>query len=127
MYNPQSFLPDDLDMFFTNFSSELVGMRPKVMTLNGGTIQSDQLGMSYDTELNLDLTHTMALVYPQNVTLYQAGNKTLFNQTVFDNLLTSIDGFYCHTRGNISWWMSHEEMGAESQYYTSPCRCSILK
>ncbi len=35
-YTPVAFLPGDLDMFFTNFSSNQVGQRPLFNSIDGG-------------------------------------------------------------------------------------------
>jgi tripeptidyl-peptidase I len=35
-YTPQAYLASDLDMFFTNFSSSLVGSRPTLVSIDGG-------------------------------------------------------------------------------------------
>ena len=35
-YTPQAYLASDLDMFFKNFSSNLVGSRPSLVSIDGG-------------------------------------------------------------------------------------------
>lgn len=35
-YTPQAYVPTDLDMFFSNFSSEQVGERPTLVSIDGG-------------------------------------------------------------------------------------------
>ena len=40
-YTPQAYVPSDLDMFFTNYSPALVGMRPNLVSIDGGYLQYD--------------------------------------------------------------------------------------
>jgi hypothetical protein len=35
-YTPMAYNPSDLDMFATNFSTGLVGKRPKLVSIDGG-------------------------------------------------------------------------------------------
>lgn len=92
-YTPQAYLPEDLDLFFTNFSSELVGQRPSFAPIQGGVLQTIVESFNYNGESDLDLEYAMALVAPQTVTLYQVGD--LVQGASFNNFLDGIDGSYC--------------------------------
>lgn len=73
-YTPQSYLSEDLDLFFRNFSSNLIGQRPIFASIAGGVLQRIQTGFDLNAESALDLEYAMALVAPQKVTLYQVGD-----------------------------------------------------
>lgn len=92
-YTPQAYLPEDLDMFFTNFSSDLVGQRPEFAPIQGGVLQTIVESFNYNGESDLDLEYAMALVAPQTVTLYQVGD--LVQGASFNNFLDGIDASYC--------------------------------
>jgi len=85
-YTPQTYNAADLDVFFRNFSSAQVGSRPILASIDGGYISSTQ-NLNLNAESNLDLQYAMALVYPQNVTLYQVGDFAEQNYTSFNNFL----------------------------------------
>lgn len=67
-YTPQAYVPEDLDLFFANFSKHQVGDRPILDSVDGGVVQQDSMGFEYNGESDLDLEYAMALVYPQPVT-----------------------------------------------------------
>lgn len=92
-YTPQAYLPEDLDLFFTNFSSSLVGQRPEFAAIQGGVLQTIVESFNYNGESDLDLEYAMALVAPQTVTLYQVGD--LVQGASFNNFLDGIDASYC--------------------------------
>ncbi|RFU29102.1 hypothetical protein B7463_g7233, partial [Scytalidium lignicola] len=92
-YTPQSYVPSDLDMFFGNFSPPLVGARPTLDSIDGGVIQTEASSFDLNGESNLDLEYAMALVGPQQVTLYQVGDP--IEGGSFNNFLDAIDGSYC--------------------------------
>lgn len=97
-YTPQAYVPTDLDMFFGNFSSEQVGERPTLVSIDGGFIQSNQTGFDYNGESNLDLEYSMSLVGPkQPITLYQTGDDV--EGASFNNLLDALDASYCTYEG----------------------------
>lgn len=74
-YTPQVYRPVDLDQFFENYSTALVGKRPTLVSIDGGTIDINVTGFPYNVESNFDLSWTMALVTEkQPVTLYQVGD-----------------------------------------------------
>lgn len=92
-YGYQSYLPDDLDLFFTNFSTEQVGARPLLDSVDGGEPQSLIQAFAYNGESDLDLEYAMTLSYPQQVTLFQVGDGE--EGASFNNFLDAIDGSYC--------------------------------
>lgn len=96
-YTPQAYLPGDLDLFFKNFSSDLVGQRPIFDSADGGVLQTQTESFNYNGESDLDLEYAMALVAPQKVTLYQVGD--LVEGASFNNFLDAIDGSYCSFEG----------------------------
>lgn len=92
-YTTQAYVPSDLDLWFKNFSSKQVGNRPILNSLDGGYAQQDLKGFGYNGESNLDLEYAMALVYPQNVTLFQVGDVP--EGASFNDFLDGIDKSYC--------------------------------
>ncbi|KAH9474907.1 Aorsin [Psilocybe cubensis] len=96
-YTPQAYVQSDLDKFHSNFSSALVGKQPKLVSIDGGIVQTIQGGFDYNGEANLDLQYAMNLVNlvgsKQEVTLYQVGDIPL--GASFNNLIDALDGTYC--------------------------------
>lgn len=92
-YTPQAYVPSDLDMFFRNYSPQLVGDRPIFDSIDGGVVQQTNMSFDFNGESDLDLEYGMTLSYPQQVTLYQAGD--LVESASFNNFLDAIDGSYC--------------------------------
>lgn len=58
-YGFQSYLPTDLDLFFGNFSTDLVGQRPKLDSVDGGEPQSLIETFGFNGESDLDLEYAM--------------------------------------------------------------------
>lgn len=58
-YGFQSYLPADLDLFFGNFSTDLVGQRPKLDSVDGGEPQSLIQLFEFNGESDLDLQYSM--------------------------------------------------------------------
>ncbi|PSR75788.1 hypothetical protein PHLCEN_2v8905 [Hermanssonia centrifuga] len=97
-YTPQAYVPSDLDMFFTNFSSSQVGQRPTLVGIDGGVVQAIEEGFDLNGESDLDLQYSMALVgKSQPVTLYQTGDE--IEGASFNNLLDALDGSFCTFEG----------------------------
>ena len=96
-YTPEAYVPSDLDMFFRNFSPAQVGERPTFDSIDGGVNQQTNKSFGFDGEPDLDLEYALVLVYPQTVTLYQAGD--LVEGASFNNFLDAIDGSYCTYEG----------------------------
>lgn len=96
-YTPQSYLPGDLDKFFTNFSSKQIGQRPTLESIDGGVLINYNQSFDTNGEADLDLQIAMSLIYPQTVTLYQVGD--LIEGASFNNFLDAVDGSYCTFEG----------------------------
>ncbi|KAF8198782.1 Pro-kumamolisin, activation domain-containing protein [Mycena galopus ATCC 62051] len=95
---PQAYRPADLDMFAKNFTSDLVGARPVLQSIDGGTVQNINTSLNLNGESNLDLEYAMTLVTAkQPVTLYQAGDLEM--GASFNNLLDALDASYCTFEG----------------------------
>lgn len=58
-YGLQSYLPDDLDLFFSNFSTSQVGERPALDSVDGGQPQSAIQLFEFNGESDLDLEYAM--------------------------------------------------------------------
>lgn len=92
-YTPQAYVPSDLDLFFTNFSTKQVGSRPTLNSIDGGVVQQTNMSFGFNGESDLDLEYAMTLVYPQQVTLYQVGDAV--EGASFNDFLDGIDASYC--------------------------------
>ena len=75
----------------------MVGSRPVLDGIDGGYLQTDMTGFSYNGESDLDLEYGMQIVYPQNVTLYQVGD--ISGYASFNTFLDAIDASYCTFEG----------------------------
>jgi tripeptidyl-peptidase-1 len=92
-YTPQAYLQSDLDLFYKNFSSSLVGLKPKVVSIDGGVAQTEMQGFEYNGESDLDIEYGQVLVGKKlPITLYQVGD--LVQGASFNNFLDAIDGSY---------------------------------
>ncbi|OBZ72773.1 Tripeptidyl-peptidase SED1, partial [Grifola frondosa] len=61
-YTPDIYNPSDFDVFFKRFSPSQVGQRPKMISIDGGTINVPYAdNINYYGEANLDLQYAMAL------------------------------------------------------------------
>ncbi|KAF8217807.1 peptidase S8/S53 domain-containing protein [Mycena galopus ATCC 62051] len=97
-YTPQAYRPADLDMFAKNFTSDLVGVRPVLKSIDGGAFANTSASFNFNGESNLDLEYAMTLVTAkQPVTLYQVGDLEM--GASFNNLLDALDGSYCTFEG----------------------------
>ncbi|OAX42805.1 hypothetical protein K503DRAFT_766419 [Rhizopogon vinicolor AM-OR11-026] len=97
-YTPQAYLQTDLQMFAMNFSTDLIGKEPYMVSIDGGYAQTEYQGFDYNGESNLDLQYGMSLVTGnQTVTLYQTGD--MVEGASFNNFLDAIDGTYCTFEG----------------------------
>lgn len=59
-----AWLADDLDTFFAEFHSNLVGQRPRLLPVDGGYIHSEEKSSRWNLEANLDFQYTMSLAHP---------------------------------------------------------------
>jgi len=86
-----------LDMFFGNFTPNLVSTAPAMVSIDGGYAQTEYTGFDYNGESDLDLQYGMSLVDPLPVTLYQTGD--MVEGASFNNFLDAIDGSFCTFEG----------------------------
>ncbi|KAI0261677.1 subtilisin-like protein [Gloeopeniophorella convolvens] len=96
-FTPQAYLAGDLDLFFKNFSSSLVGKRPTLVSIDGGVLQTSNQTFDDNGESDLDLEYAMTLTNPQPITLLQTGD--LIEGASFDNFLDALDGSFCTFEG----------------------------
>jgi tripeptidyl-peptidase I len=88
-----SWLPTDLDAFFSVFMRPLIGHRPLMERIDGGYWQDRLKGFPFNGEADLDMQYAMSLVFPLDVTNYQVGD--LFLSGTRNNLLAALDKTYC--------------------------------
>lgn len=99
-YTPQAFLQSDLDMYFKEFQPSLKGKSPIVKLLDNAVVQTQNKSFNFNGESALDLEFAMALIHPQQATLYQVGDTT--QGASFNNFLDGIDGSFCDFEGGDS-------------------------
>ncbi|KAI6709657.1 hypothetical protein PZA11_006697 [Diplocarpon coronariae] len=99
-YTPQAFVQDDLDMFFKQFMPGMTATQPNVNLIDGAIVQQTNKSFQFNGESALDLEFAMALVAPQQVTVYQVGD--IVSGASFNNFLDAIDGSYCTFEGGDS-------------------------
>ncbi|KFZ20322.1 hypothetical protein V501_00195 [Pseudogymnoascus sp. VKM F-4519 (FW-2642)] len=88
-----AYFQDDLNSFFQLFMPEALGKEPVFESIDGGFLQNFSKQFAFNGEVSLDLEYSMALVYPQNVTLYSVGD--LWMQGDMNNFLAALDASYC--------------------------------
>jgi tripeptidyl-peptidase-1 len=88
-----TWLPNDLDLFFSRFEPQLVGSRPVVLPVNGGYMQSNYTGFVFNAEPAVDFEYAMALTYPQPVINIQVGDY--FTSGDLNNMLAALDASDC--------------------------------
>ncbi|ETW82302.1 serine protease S53 [Heterobasidion irregulare TC 32-1] len=96
-FTPQAFLAGDLDLFFANFSPSQVGVRPTLISIDGGVAQTTDQSFDFNGESDLDLQYAMSLTNPQPITLLQTGD--LVEGASFNNWLDAVDGSFCTFEG----------------------------
>ncbi|KAF3089308.1 hypothetical protein TWF569_003174 [Orbilia oligospora] len=94
-FTPQTYLQQDMDNFFGNFSPAQVGQSPTLKSINGGYVLPFTGDWWNAVETNMDLQYAMSIVYPQNVTLFQVGDGLQTGKDEYNNFLNAIDGSYC--------------------------------
>ncbi|PQE15128.1 Pro-kumamolisin protein [Rutstroemia sp. NJR-2017a BVV2] len=99
-YTPQAFLQTDLNMWFKQFQPNQQNMAPIVNLIDGAVVQQTNQSFQFNGESALDLEFAMALVNPQQVTVYQVGD--LVEGGSFNNFLDAIDASYCTADGGDS-------------------------
>ncbi|KAG1881010.1 peptidase S8/S53 domain-containing protein [Suillus subluteus] len=60
-YTPQAYLQSDLQMFAMNYSTDLLGKEPVMVSIDGGYAQTEYQGFDYNGESALDLQYGMTL------------------------------------------------------------------
>jgi len=88
-----TWLPNDLDLFFSRFEPQLVGSRPVVLPVNGGYMQSNYTGFAFNAEPSVDFEYAMALTQPQPVINIQVGDY--FTPGDLNNMLAALDASDC--------------------------------
>ncbi len=88
-----SWLPQDLDMFFGLFSPAQLGSRPTMEQINGGYWRNDTIVPNFNMEADLDFEYSMALTYPQPIINYQVGE--MWQVGTLNGLLAAVDPLYC--------------------------------
>lgn len=122
-YTPQAFLQSDLNMYFKQFAPSLTQTNPNVNLIDGAIVQTQNQSFNFNGESALDLEFAMALVAPQQVTVYQVGDTVQGGS--FNNFLDAIDGSYCNFMGGNS-----KDPNVDGQYpdvnpggFTGPENC----
>ncbi|GJC97441.1 pro-kumamolisin [Colletotrichum higginsianum] len=118
-YTPQAFLQADLDMYFNEFEPRLKGATPIVSLVGNAVVQTQNQSFRFNGESALDLQFAMALIFPQQTTLYQVGD--LNQGASFNNFLDAIDGSYCTFQGGGS-----KDPNIDGQYGTKVCGSAPL-
>ncbi|KAE9374533.1 aorsin [Stipitochalara longipes BDJ] len=92
------FSPDDLDLFFANFTPRIPnGTQPTPAFIDGAEMPPFVWAGG---ESNLDFELAYPLIYPQTITLYQTDDQHYADETfpgtgLFNTFLDAIDGSYC--------------------------------
>jgi tripeptidyl-peptidase-1 len=90
--------PDDLDLFFANFTPRIPnGTQPTPAFIDGAKFPPFSWAGG---ESNLDFELAFPLIYPQTITLYQTDDEYYSASSVpgtgfFNTFLDAIDGSYC--------------------------------
>ncbi|KAH8810907.1 peptidase S8/S53 domain-containing protein [Xylogone sp. PMI_703] len=98
--SPDEYLQADLDVFFRNFTPELVGRPPNFVSIDGGAKFNSSYQFQLTTETaegDLDLMYSMALSFPLNVSFYQVGDINSGGN--LDLFLDALDGSFCTYEG----------------------------
>ncbi|KAG1746464.1 peptidase S8/S53 domain-containing protein [Suillus lakei] len=124
-YTPQAYLQTDLQMFAMNYSTDLIGKEPYMVSIDGGYAQTEYQGFEYNGESNLDLQYGMSLVTgKQNVTLYQTGD--MVEGASFNNFLDAIDGSYCTFEGGDDYTQDAQYPDPYGGGYEGPEDCGTV-
>ncbi|KDQ49908.1 hypothetical protein JAAARDRAFT_63466 [Jaapia argillacea MUCL 33604] len=122
---PQAYLPGDLDMFFRNFTPNLVGRRPILVSIDGGVLQTMNESFDYNGESDLDFEYAMALTDPQPILLLQTGD--LVEGASFDNWLDAVDASFCTFLGGDDPSQDGIYPDPYGGGYEGPESCGIIK
>jgi tripeptidyl-peptidase-1 len=90
-FAPASQFPTDLDDFFSVYTDVPCGTHPRTISINGSLPYADLNTPANLFEANGDFEISWAIVYPNEVALYEIGS--------FETLLDALDGSYCTSAG----------------------------
>ncbi|KFY46162.1 hypothetical protein V494_00579 [Pseudogymnoascus sp. VKM F-4513 (FW-928)] len=123
-FAPQSYNQEDLNGFFSVYGNVPNNTTPIIKRIDGGYL-TNETGSGTRGESNLDLCYAMALVYPQNVTLFQVGDGVVWNPATNNNFLDAIDGSYCTFEGgdDSSWDATYPHDASSPDAYTGEPNC----
>ncbi|KAF4579630.1 hypothetical protein EYR40_000191 [Pleurotus pulmonarius] len=125
-YTPQAFIQSDIDMFHFNYSREIMGKTPNVISIDGGVLQKQVQNFAYNGESDLDLEYAMNLVgVEQNITLYQVGD--LVQGASFNNFLDAIDGSYCTFEGGDDIYQDPHYPNTQTGGWKGAAECGTVK
>ncbi|XXH02693.1 hypothetical protein Hte_009076 [Hypoxylon texense] len=88
-----TWLPEDLDLFFSNFEPQLVGKYPSVQRIDGGYTQTSFNISPFNLEPDLDFEYAISLTNPLPITNIQVGDKVSGGD--INNMLAAFDEYYC--------------------------------
>lgn len=88
-----TWLPEDLDLFFSKFEPQIVGTYPSIQRIDGGYTQTSFNISPFNLEPDLDFEYAMALTNPLPITNIQVGDKVLGGD--INNMLAAFDKYYC--------------------------------
>ncbi|KAE9370750.1 subtilisin-like protein [Stipitochalara longipes BDJ] len=124
-YTPQAYLQSDLDLFYSNLARQIPsGNAPTVDLIDGAIVQTTSQSFDDNGESDLDLQYAFALVYPQNVTLYQTGDTV--EGASFNNFLDAIDASYCTSGGGDNPTYDGIYPDTQSGGYTGAENCGTI-
>lgn len=92
-YTPNSYAPQDLDLFFSTYAPEQVGDRPVTYNIDGGVITPVPSSFEVNGESDLDLEYAMGIMYPLIPVLYQMGADASLS-----NFLEALDASFCNEK-----------------------------
>ncbi|KAF8860460.1 subtilisin-like protein [Acephala macrosclerotiorum] len=97
-FTPNGYLQSDLNLFYASLATNApTGYAPTLKSIDSRVNQQMYQGFAYNGDADLDLQYAIALVYPQKVTLYQAGD--MIEGGSFNNFLDAIYGSSCTYSG----------------------------
>ncbi|KAI1271353.1 peptidase S8/S53 domain-containing protein [Xylaria sp. FL0933] len=128
-FAPQSYNQVDLNGFFSVYTINVPNdTAPIINGIDGGFL-TNETGSGTRGESNLDLCYAMALVHPQNVTLYQVGDGVVWNPATNNNFLDAIDGSYCTFEGgdDPTWDAVYPHDASAPGAYTGEPMCGAYE
>lgn len=108
-FAPAAQFPTDLDDFFSVYTDVPCGTHPRTISINGSEPIADLQTPANLFEADGDFEIAWAIVYPNEVALYEIGN--------FETLLDALDGSYCTSVGGDPTTPSQECGSASSSHF----------